>query len=76
VNRPEKVTKETKLSEIMQIPGAMEILSKHRVPCLFCPMASIEMGELAIGQIAEMYNLDADALVKDLNKKLAQKGDE
>ena len=69
---PERVTRQTKLAEVMEIPGAMDVLSKHRVPCLFCPMASFEMGELEIGQVAEMYGIDADALLRELNGKLAE----
>ncbi len=69
---PERVTRETKLAEVMEIPGAMEVLSKHRLPCLFCPMASLEMSELEIGRVAEMYGIDADALLQELNEKLAE----
>ena len=69
---PERVTRVTKLAEVMEIPGAMEVLSKHHLPCLFCPMASFEMSELEIGRVAEMYGIDADALLQELNEKLAE----
>lgn len=69
---PEQVTKATKLSEVLEIPGADEVLTRHRLPCLFCPMASFEMAELEIGQVAEMYGIDSETLLKELNNKLAE----
>lgn len=63
-----KITKETILAEILKIPGAQEILAKYNLPCLSCPMAKFEIEKLKIGQVCEMYGLDIDNLLKELNK--------
>lgn len=60
-------TKNTALKDILGIPGGEEILAKYKVPCLHCPMAALEMEELKMGEIAKMYNIDLDKLLKELN---------
>jgi hypothetical protein len=69
-----KVTKDTKLAEILKMPGAAEILEKHNTPCLHCPMAAYEMGTLKIGDVANAYGIDLKGLLADLNKKQKPKG--
>ena len=61
------ITKDTVLADILKLPNATDILSKHKVPCLFCPMAAMEADKLSIGEIAKMYGLDLKTLLKDLN---------
>lgn len=63
-----KITEETNLAEVLEMPGAEGILAKHKVPCLTCPMAQIEMKQLTVGQICRMYNIDVEKLLKELNK--------
>lgn len=63
-----KITKETKLSEILKNPKAEKVLGKHDFPCLTCPFAKFEMEELEIGKVCEMYGIDLDKILKDLNK--------
>ena len=63
-----KITKNTTLQEVLEIPGAEEALAKYKVPCLTCPMAQMEMGVLTIGNICQMYSLDLIGLLKELNK--------
>lgn len=62
-----KITVKTTLKEILERPESVDILIKHRVPCLSCPMASFELGELEIGKVAKMYELDLKSILKDLN---------
>lgn len=64
-----KITKESTLEEAMNIKNAEEVLTKHGVPCVTCPMAQMEMQTLKIGEICERYGLDLDKLLEDLNKK-------
>jgi len=64
-----KITKNTSLAEILKKPGAEKILAKYNLPCLTCPFASLEMEDLKIGKICEMYKIDIDNLLKDLNKE-------
>ncbi|MEM2192565.1 MAG: hypothetical protein QW179_01695 [Candidatus Hadarchaeales archaeon] len=66
-----EITEETTLQEVMSYPGAVEILQKYRLPCLFCPMAAMEIGELKIGEVARAYGIDSKALIEDLNKKIS-----
>lgn len=63
-----KITKDTTLSEVLEYPGAGEVLMKYRVPCFGCPFASMEMQYLKIGDIAKMYNIKLNDLLKALNK--------
>jgi len=62
-----KITKETTLAEILKLPEAEKILAKYNLPCLSCPFANLEMENLKIGQICEMYGIDIEKLLKELN---------
>ena len=62
-----KITKKTTLKEIIEKTGAEEILRKNSVPCVSCPMAKYELGNLEIGKVAEMYGLDIEKILKELN---------
>lgn len=68
--KPDQIKEETVLSKILEIPGAEEILGKYNLPCLSCPMAGLEMQSLKIGEIAKIYNLDLENMLKDLNQLL------
>lgn len=61
-----EITKETTLAEILGIKGTEEVLAKHGVPCVTCPMAKIEMDKLKIGEVCKTYGVDLEKLVKDL----------
>jgi len=66
-----KITNKSTLKKILEINGADEILFKYSVPCMSCPMASFEIGELEIGQVCKMYGLplkDILSELKDLKK--------
>ncbi|MCF7795566.1 disulfide oxidoreductase [Patescibacteria group bacterium] len=60
--------KKTKLSEILQNPKGNEVLHRNGVPCVTCPMAQFEMESLEIGQICEMYGIDLEKILKELNE--------
>lgn len=64
-----KTTNKTTLEKILKEKGADEILAKHGVPCISCPMAKFELDKLKIGDICKMYGIDAKKLLADLNKK-------
>lgn len=64
-----KITKNTTLAEVLELPKAEEILAKYKVPCLTCPMAKMEMQVLRIGDICKMYGIDSVKLLKSLNKE-------
>jgi hypothetical protein len=72
MNQPARITEKTKLAEVMDLPGAAEILTKYRLPCLRCPLASFEMGELELGQLARAYGLDLEGLLRELNEVVAR----
>jgi len=63
-----KITTKTTLSEILDKKGADEVLAKHGVPCVSCPMAKFEMDKLHIGDVCKMYGLSLEKILKDLNK--------
>lgn len=63
------LTLESTLEEILAAnPENQMILNSHHVPCLSCPMMGMEMPMLKLGDIARMYGLDAETILKDLNK--------
>ncbi|MDI6730706.1 MAG: hypothetical protein QMD06_04115 [Candidatus Altarchaeum sp.] len=61
-------TKESTYQEVIVKKESYEILAKHGVPCVFCPMAKYEMEKLNLEDISEMYGIDLKALLDDLNK--------
>jgi len=65
-----KIDKDTKLKEIFEIENLREVLIKHKIPCLFCPFASLEIEKLKIGDICRSYGINEKKLIDDLNKTL------
>lgn len=63
-----KITKNTTLAEILKKTGAEKILAKYNLPCLSCPYAQYEANELKIGQICQMYQINLESLLSELNK--------
>lgn len=63
-----KITSKTTLAKIIEKEGAAEILMENGVPCLSCPMASLEIDELKIGEVCKMYELNLEKILKELNK--------
>jgi len=68
-----KITKNTFLSEVLENPGNGKILKKYSFPCLSCPFAKMEMDKLKIGEICQMYDIDIQELLKDLNRDKTKK---
>ena len=64
-----KITKDTTLAEILDLPGAEKILAKYNLPCLSCPFAKMEMENLKIGDACKMYGINLKDLLEELNKK-------
>lgn len=62
------INQDTTLEEILKQPKAEEILAKYKLPCLFCPMATYEIKNLKLGEVAKMYGLDLKNLLKELNE--------
>lgn len=60
-------SKETVLSEILKNKKAEGILAKYNLPCLTCAFARMEMDKLKIGEVSEMYGLDLEGLLRELN---------
>ena len=69
----DKITKDTGLAEILKLPGAEGILAKYNLPCLSCPLAKFEIGDLKIGQVCKTYGIDIEGLLKELNEKYGKK---
>jgi hypothetical protein len=62
-----KINKDTVLGKVLELKGAGEVLAANKVPCITCPMAKMEMDTLKVGQICNMYGIDLDKLLKELN---------
>jgi len=56
------------LAKIINKKGGSKILIKNKVPCLSCPMASMEIEKLKIGEVCGMYGLNLKAVIKELNQ--------
>ena len=65
-----KITKDTTLAEILKYPETEKILVKYNLPCLRCPFAKMEIDALKIGQVCQMYGIDLENLLKELNRGL------
>ena len=63
-----KITRNTTIKIILQKDGAEGTLAKYNLPCLSCPMAIFEIEKLKIGDVCKMYGIDANGLLKELNK--------
>ena len=63
-----KFTKESTLAEILKMPGAEKILASHKLPCVFCPMAKFEVEKLKVGHVCQMYGIDVNKILQDLNQ--------
>ncbi|MFA5301050.1 MAG: hypothetical protein WC389_22890 [Lutibacter sp.] len=64
-----KITAKTTLAKILEQKGGDKVLAENGVPCLSCPMASMEIDKLQIGQVCTMYNLDLEKILEELNGK-------
>ena len=65
-----KITKETFLIEILNHPQAKKILEKYQLPCLNCPFASFGLERLKLGEVCEIYQIDLENLLKELNEAI------
>jgi len=63
-----KITQNTTLKKILEVRGSDEVLAKYGVPCLSCPMASLEINRLKIGEVCKMYGLNLEKILEELNK--------
>ncbi len=63
-----KIDRKTTIKEALELPNGEEILRKYNLPCLSCPMASFEIESLSIGNVSEMYGLDEEKIIEELNK--------
>lgn len=66
----QKITKETSLAEVLKYPEAEKILAKHNLPCLGCPFAKMEIENLKIAQVCQLYDIDLEKLLKELNETI------
>jgi hypothetical protein len=63
-----KITQNSTLAKILELKNGEEILHKHGVPCISCPMAHFEISKLKIGQVCKIYGLPIKKILQDLNK--------
>jgi hypothetical protein len=66
----EKITEKTNLAEIFANPKLMTILEKYNFPCLACPFAKMEIENLEIGKVCNLYGIEVKKVLEDLNKAL------
>lgn len=64
-----KITENTTLAEILKYPEAEKILVKYNLPCLTCPFAKMEAEKLKVGQVCQMYGIETEKLLKELENK-------
>jgi len=66
----ETITEKTNLSEILKNPKLLEILEKYNFPCLACPFARMEIENLEIGKVCDLYGIEIEKVLKELNETL------
>ncbi len=62
-------TEDTTLSKILETEKGRRVLQENGVPCLSCAMAAEEINFLKIGEVSDMYGLDKEKILKELNKE-------
>ncbi len=60
-------TEESTLKEVLEFSKGKEVLAKHKVPCLQCPMMQMEAESLTLKNICEAYRVNLKDLLIDLN---------
>jgi hypothetical protein len=68
----EKITEKTKLAEILKKPKLVEILEKYDFPCLACPFARMEIENLEIGKVCDLYGIEIGKVLRELNDALKE----
>jgi hypothetical protein len=63
-----EVSEETPLAEVLKIPGAIQVLIRNNFPCVTCPLALFEAGTMTVGEVARMYGLDVEKIVRELRE--------
>jgi hypothetical protein len=58
----------TTLAEIFKTKHGQKVLQENGVPCVSCAMAAGEINFLKIGEVTEMYGLDKEKIIKELNQ--------
>ena len=67
-----KITKDTGIIDaVQQHPEIIEVFQNYGLGCICCMAAHYE----TIGQGAGAHGLDVDALVSDINKKIAEQAE-
>jgi hypothetical protein len=64
----EKITEKTALAEILKNPKLVEILEKYNFPCLACPFAKMEIENLELGKVCDLYGIEIKKVLKELNE--------
>ena len=65
-----KITEKTTLAEILKEPKLVEILEKYNFPCLTCPFARMEIENLEIGKVCDLYGIEIKKALKELNEAI------
>ena len=63
-----EITEESTLSEILETEEGEEILLKHGIPCLGCPLMGAEASEISIEEVSNKYGLELEKIIADLNQ--------
>jgi len=62
-----RITANTTIEKVLEMPGGEQVLAKYKVPCLACPMAKYEIGNLKLGDVCKVYGINLMDLLKALN---------
>lgn len=63
-----KITEFTTLKDILNLETGEDVLKKHGVPCMSCPMAALELNILTIGEVCQIYKLNLEKILEELNE--------
>jgi len=68
----EKITEKTTLAKILKEPKLVEVLEKYNFPCLVCPFARMEIENLEIGKVCDLYGIEIKKVLKELNEAIKE----
>ncbi len=64
-----KKIKNKPLKELLKDEDILGILIEEGIPCLTCPFLPLEMNNITLLDIAKIYNLDLDKILKKIKER-------
>ncbi|MEM0231271.1 MAG: hypothetical protein QXW00_00625 [Candidatus Woesearchaeota archaeon] len=66
MEKDSEINENSSLAEVLQIPGADEVLHKYSLPCMGCPLIGFEIGMLKLGEVCRTYGIDEKKVISEI----------